>query len=165
MENHLVELCIDSACRSKDSVEKWRRQKRSLERLPSHLADALLRRLHARRLLYPSLLEYVSAFFFFFLVQNPNRECLCCTAESGLRAFWLSFRPLEARSPSSRWETSILDRNAWILYGFWFDLVSGVINLPFFASNWILSPLSLSLWCLCGGHPVAWYIVVELWLT
>ncbi|XP_022942088.1 F-box/LRR-repeat protein 14 isoform X1 [Cucurbita moschata] len=59
MENQLVELCLNSACESKDSVEKWRRQKRSLERLPSHLADALLRRLHARRLLYPSLLEVV----------------------------------------------------------------------------------------------------------
>lgn len=64
MENQLVELCLNSACESKDSVEKWRRQKRSLERLPSHLADALLRRLHARRLLYPSLLEYFSIPFF-----------------------------------------------------------------------------------------------------
>ncbi|KAB1209884.1 F-box/LRR-repeat protein 16 [Morella rubra] len=57
MESGLVGLCIEAACQSKESVEKWRRQRRSLERLPSHLADALLRRLLCRRLLYPSLLD------------------------------------------------------------------------------------------------------------
>ncbi|XP_059442612.1 receptor-like protein 15 isoform X2 [Corylus avellana] len=57
MDRGLVGLCIEAACRSSESVEKWRRQRRSLERLPSQLADALLRRLLARRLLFPSLLE------------------------------------------------------------------------------------------------------------
>ncbi|KAI4315524.1 hypothetical protein L6164_028322 [Bauhinia variegata] len=53
----LVRLCIEVACESGENVEIWRRQKRSLERLPSPLADALIRRLLSRRLLYPSLLE------------------------------------------------------------------------------------------------------------
>ncbi|KAK4262882.1 hypothetical protein QN277_028381 [Acacia crassicarpa] len=59
MSNHmdLVTLCVETACESRQSVDKWRRQRRSLERLPSPLADALLRRLLSRRLLYPSLLE------------------------------------------------------------------------------------------------------------
>ncbi|KAL5538140.1 hypothetical protein UlMin_044218 [Ulmus minor] len=57
MESQLVRLCLDAACESRDSIQKWRRQKRTLERLPSHLAHALLRRLLSRRLLYPSLLE------------------------------------------------------------------------------------------------------------
>lgn len=52
-----MRLCIESACKSRESVERWRREKRSLERLPSQLADALLRRLLSRRLLFPSLLE------------------------------------------------------------------------------------------------------------
>ncbi|XP_061365183.1 uncharacterized protein LOC133308566 isoform X2 [Gastrolobium bilobum] len=55
--SELVGLCIDAACENKESVEKWRRQKRTLDRLPYHLADALLRRLISRRLLFPSLLE------------------------------------------------------------------------------------------------------------
>jgi len=57
-ESELVGLCIEAACQSRESVQKWRMQRRSLERLPSPVADALLRRLIARRLLYPSLLEY-----------------------------------------------------------------------------------------------------------
>ncbi|XP_062027285.1 receptor-like protein 53 [Rosa rugosa] len=57
METQLVELCLKAACESRDTVEKWRRQRRSLEHLPSQLADALLRRLISRRLLFPSLLE------------------------------------------------------------------------------------------------------------
>ncbi|XP_014510699.1 uncharacterized protein LOC106769551 [Vigna radiata var. radiata] len=56
-ESELVGLCIEAACESRESVEKWRMQRRSLDRLPSPVADALLRRLIARRLLYPSLLE------------------------------------------------------------------------------------------------------------
>lgn len=59
----LTNLCIECASSSKEIVETWRRQKRTLERLPSHLADALFRRLRHRRLLYPSLLESA---------QNPN---------------------------------------------------------------------------------------------
>ncbi|KAL5202041.1 hypothetical protein ABZP36_012993 [Zizania latifolia] len=53
----LVDRCIDAAARGGASVESWRRQRRSLERLPAHLADALLRRLAEERLLFPSLLE------------------------------------------------------------------------------------------------------------
>ncbi|KAK7399111.1 hypothetical protein VNO78_10286 [Psophocarpus tetragonolobus] len=56
-ESELVALCIEAACESRESVEKWRMQRRSLDRMPSPLADALLRCLFARRLLYPSLLE------------------------------------------------------------------------------------------------------------
>ncbi|KAL6864888.1 hypothetical protein ACP4OV_016039 [Aristida adscensionis] len=56
-EARLLDLCIDAAARGAATVEAWRRQRRSLERLPAPLADALLRRLAARRLLFPSLLE------------------------------------------------------------------------------------------------------------
>nr|XP_045090979.1 internalin I isoform X3 [Aegilops tauschii subsp. strangulata] len=56
-EPRLVDRCIDAAARCRASVEAWRRQRRSLERLPGQLADALLSRLAARRLLFPSLLE------------------------------------------------------------------------------------------------------------
>ncbi|KAF7151730.1 hypothetical protein RHSIM_Rhsim02G0242800 [Rhododendron simsii] len=56
-ESHLVRLCIEAASQSRDAVESWRRQRRTLERMPSHLAGALLRRLLRRRLLHPSLLE------------------------------------------------------------------------------------------------------------
>ncbi|KAI3422973.1 uncharacterized protein J3R85_011490 [Psidium guajava] len=57
IESQLLRLCIESACRSAEAVERWRMQRRTLERLPSPLADALLRRLLQRRLLSPSLLE------------------------------------------------------------------------------------------------------------
>ncbi|KAL9330013.1 hypothetical protein ACSQ67_005016 [Phaseolus vulgaris] len=56
-ESELVGLCIEAACESRESVEKWRMQRRSLDRLPSPVADALLRRLISSGLLYPSLLE------------------------------------------------------------------------------------------------------------
>ncbi|GLU05961.1 hypothetical protein SLE2022_230330 [Rubroshorea leprosula] len=56
-ETDLVRLCLEAACKSKESVEKWRWQGRTLERLPSHLAQSLLQRLLHRRLLFPSLLE------------------------------------------------------------------------------------------------------------
>ena len=53
---------IEATCENRESVKKWQRQRRSLERLPSHLADALLHRLIHRRLLFPSLLEYLLFF-------------------------------------------------------------------------------------------------------
>ncbi|CAL4910851.1 unnamed protein product [Urochloa decumbens] len=56
-EVRLVDRCIDAAARDAVTVEAWRRQRRSLERLPAPLADALFRRLAARRVLFPSLLE------------------------------------------------------------------------------------------------------------
>lgn len=63
-ETELVSLCLEAACESEESVGKWRRQRRTLERLPSHLAQSLLQRLLHRRLLFPSLLEYVSLYLF-----------------------------------------------------------------------------------------------------
>ncbi|CAN0908814.1 Internalin I [Linum grandiflorum] len=56
-ESRLVRLCIEAACQSRESIEKWRKQRRTLERMHSVLADALLHRLLQRRLLFPSLLE------------------------------------------------------------------------------------------------------------
>ncbi|XP_031255901.1 LRR receptor-like serine/threonine-protein kinase GSO1 [Pistacia vera] len=56
-QTELVRLCLEAAGESRESIEKWRRQRRSLERLPAHLADSLLRHLIRRRLLFPSLLE------------------------------------------------------------------------------------------------------------
>lgn len=59
MESLLVRMCIEAATESAAAVEKWRRQRRTLERMPSHLAEALLRHLLHRRMLFPYLLEYV----------------------------------------------------------------------------------------------------------
>ncbi|KAK7318110.1 hypothetical protein RJT34_02808 [Clitoria ternatea] len=56
-ESGLVGLCIEAACESRECVEKWRMQRRTLHHLPSQLADSLLHRLITRRLLHPSLLE------------------------------------------------------------------------------------------------------------
>ncbi|KAI0491997.1 hypothetical protein KFK09_026260 [Dendrobium nobile] len=53
----LVDLCIEAATACSESVDIWRRQRRTLERLPFQLADDLFRRLHSRRLLSPSILE------------------------------------------------------------------------------------------------------------
>lgn len=59
MESLLVRKCLEAATESPAAVEKWRRQRRTLERMPSHLAETLLHYLLRRRLLFPSLLEYV----------------------------------------------------------------------------------------------------------
>lgn len=59
IDSRLAKMCIDTATHSSDAVEKWRMQRRSLQRLPSPLASALLHRLLRRRLLFPSLLEFV----------------------------------------------------------------------------------------------------------
>lgn len=72
---------MEAACESRESVEKWRRQKRSLERLPSHLADALLRRLIHRRLLYPSLLE----------VFKLSVEEIDLRGENSVDAEWMAY--------------------------------------------------------------------------
>lgn len=53
----LVQMCIDAACKSKETVEVWRRQKRTLERMPSHLGGLIFNCLLKRRLLAPPLLE------------------------------------------------------------------------------------------------------------
>ncbi|KAK9094169.1 hypothetical protein Scep_025638 [Stephania cephalantha] len=53
----LIGLCIDAATKNSESVEKWRRQRRTLERMPTHLGEVVLQRLLSRKLVYPSLLE------------------------------------------------------------------------------------------------------------
>ncbi|KAL0905996.1 hypothetical protein M5K25_024455 [Dendrobium thyrsiflorum] len=53
----LVDLCIEAATACSENVDIWRRQRRTLERLPFQLANDLFRRLHRRRLLSPSILE------------------------------------------------------------------------------------------------------------
>ncbi|XWS61621.1 hypothetical protein CRYUN_Cryun07bG0142100 [Craigia yunnanensis] len=59
-ESVLVRRYIEAACLIRESVEKWRRQRRTLERLPSYLSQTLLQNLLRRRLLFPSLLERIS---------------------------------------------------------------------------------------------------------
>ncbi|KAH0975001.1 hypothetical protein GBA52_016900 [Prunus armeniaca] len=81
MENQLVELCLQAASVSRDSIEKWRRQRRTLERLPSQLADSLLRRLISRRILFPSLLE----------LFKHNVEELDLRGESSVDAEWIAY--------------------------------------------------------------------------
>ncbi|KAL2342677.1 hypothetical protein Fmac_003962 [Flemingia macrophylla] len=80
-ESELVGLCIEAACESRESVEKWRLQRRSLHRLPSPLADALLRRLISRRLLFPSLLE----------VFKHSVEEVDLRRESSVDAEWMAY--------------------------------------------------------------------------
>ncbi|KAL6549858.1 hypothetical protein OROMI_020346 [Orobanche minor] len=81
MESLLVRMCIEAATESADAVEKWRRQRRTLERMPSHLADALLRSLLGRRLLFPSLLE----------VFKYSLEEVDLQGESCVDAEWLAY--------------------------------------------------------------------------
>ncbi|KFK28939.1 hypothetical protein AALP_AA7G068300 [Arabis alpina] len=80
-ESSLVRLCIEEACKSGDAVERWRLQRRSLERLPPHLADALLRHLLRRRLLFPSLLE----------VFKHSVEKIDLRGESSINAEWMAY--------------------------------------------------------------------------
>ncbi|XP_064968719.1 receptor like protein 28-like isoform X2 [Musa acuminata AAA Group] len=78
----LVGRCIDAATASAESVERWRRQRRTLDRLPSYLADALLRRIIQRRiLLYPSWLE---------IFQNSAEE-IDLKGESSVDVEWLAY--------------------------------------------------------------------------
>ena len=65
---------IKAMYENQESVEKWRRQRRSLERLPSHLTDALLHRLIHCHLLFPSLLEYLLFFQNFELFEFSLNE-------------------------------------------------------------------------------------------
>ncbi|XP_065012380.1 receptor like protein 28-like isoform X4 [Musa acuminata AAA Group] len=78
----LVGRCIDAATASAESVERWRRQRRTLDLLPSYLADALLRRIIQRRiLLYPSWLE---------IFQNSAEE-IDLKGESSVDVEWLAY--------------------------------------------------------------------------
>ncbi|XP_076947319.1 uncharacterized protein LOC143619225 [Bidens hawaiensis] len=81
LESQLVRLCIESATQSADAVEKWRRQRRTLERLPSQLAEPLLHRLLRRCLLYPSLLE-----LFKYSVEKIDLR-----GESSVDAEWMAY--------------------------------------------------------------------------
>ncbi|KDP25302.1 hypothetical protein JCGZ_20458 [Jatropha curcas] len=80
-ESRLVRMCIEAACDSRESVEKWRRQRRSLERIPSPLADALLGRLIHRRILFPSLLE----------LFKQSVEVVDLRGESAVDAEWMAY--------------------------------------------------------------------------
>ncbi|OIT00970.1 PREDICTED: uncharacterized protein LOC109229351 isoform X3 [Nicotiana attenuata] len=81
MEIQLVEMCMESATQSRDAVEAWRRQRRTLESMPSHLAEALIHRLLRRRLLFPSLLEV-----FKFCVEEIDLR-----GESCVDAEWMAY--------------------------------------------------------------------------
>ncbi|KAL0393670.1 UNVERIFIED_CONTAM: hypothetical protein Slati_4333200 [Sesamum latifolium] len=81
MESLLARMCIEAATESAAAVEKWRRQRRTLERMPSHLAEALLRHLLRRRLLFPSLLE----------VFKYSVEEIDLRGESCVDAEWMAY--------------------------------------------------------------------------
>ncbi|KAI3468614.1 hypothetical protein Pfo_025277 [Paulownia fortunei] len=81
MESLLVRMCIEAATESAAAVEKWRRQRRTLERMPSHLAEALLRHLLRRRQLFPSLLE----------VFKYSVEEIDLRGESCVDAEWMAY--------------------------------------------------------------------------
>ncbi|XVF53063.1 hypothetical protein PTKIN_Ptkin05aG0069400 [Pterospermum kingtungense] len=80
-ESELVRRCIESATGSRESVEKWRRQRRTLERLPSHLSQSLLQSLRRRRLLFPSLLE----------VFKYSMEEIDLRGENSVDAEWMAY--------------------------------------------------------------------------
>ncbi|PSS04242.1 Toll-like receptor 13 [Actinidia chinensis var. chinensis] len=80
-DSRLVCLCIEAASQSGAAVESWRRQRRTLERMPSHLTGALLHGLLRRRLLYPSLLE----------VFKYTAEEVDLRGESTVDAEWLAY--------------------------------------------------------------------------
>ncbi|MCD7459453.1 hypothetical protein HAX54_040925 [Datura stramonium] len=81
MESQLIEMCMESATQSRDAVEAWRRQRRTMAIMPSHLAEALFRRLLRRRLLFPSLLEV-----FKFCVEGIDLR-----GESYVDAEWMTY--------------------------------------------------------------------------
>jgi len=55
----LLELCVSSACRDKSSVKTWRQKRRTLEMLPSELAQQLFHSLLRAHFLSAPLVEYV----------------------------------------------------------------------------------------------------------
>ncbi|XP_021757655.1 F-box/LRR-repeat protein 13-like [Chenopodium quinoa] len=81
IDSRLARMCIDAATDSRYAVDKWRLQRRSLERLPSPLASALLHRLLHRRLLFPSLLEV-----FKFSVEEVD-----LSGENSVDAEWMAY--------------------------------------------------------------------------
>nr|GME06784.1 toll-like receptor 13 [Ipomoea batatas] len=81
IDSQLVRMCIEAATESRDAIEAWRRQRRTLERLPSQLADVLFHRLLRRRLLFPSLLEV-----FKHSVEEVNLK-----GENSVDAEWMAY--------------------------------------------------------------------------
>ncbi|XP_031095224.1 uncharacterized protein LOC115999516 [Ipomoea triloba] len=81
IDSRLVRMCIEAANESRDAIEAWRRQRRTLERLPSQLADVLFHRLLRRRLLFPSLLEV-----FKHCVEEVNLK-----GENSVDAKWMAY--------------------------------------------------------------------------
>ncbi|KAJ4849498.1 hypothetical protein Tsubulata_005810 [Turnera subulata] len=79
--SRLVRLCLEAACESLESVERWRMQRRTLESMPAPLADALLRKLLLRRLLFPSLLE----------VFKHSVEVIDLKGENSVDAEWMAY--------------------------------------------------------------------------
>lgn len=81
VDSLLIRLCIKAACESSVSVERWRRQRRTLERLPSPIAEVLLHHLLHRRLLYPSLLE----------IFKYSIEDIDLSGEHSVDAEWMAY--------------------------------------------------------------------------
>lgn len=164
-ESELAGFCIEAACESRESVDKWRMQSRSLDRLPSHLADSLLRRLIARRLLYPSLLELVLSsspciwftlilivfFFCFFYVRvrvfKHSAEEVDVRGDNSVDAEWMAYlgayRHLRYLNLSDchRVSTSAL----WPITGI---IIVSIFILHLFLL--LLYPISLIAWRLIG---------------
>ncbi|KAJ3694612.1 hypothetical protein LUZ60_010092 [Juncus effusus] len=109
MAGDLVDQCIQAAAGSAESVETWRRQRRTIQRLPSHLADLLLRRLISRKLVFPSLLE----------VFQHNVEHIDLSGDTSVGAEWLAyigaFRELLSLNLSNC--RNVTDSSIWPLSG------------------------------------------------
>ncbi|XP_057520546.1 uncharacterized protein LOC130800857 isoform X1 [Amaranthus tricolor] len=81
IDSRLARMCIEVATENFDSIQKWRMQRRSLQRLPSPLASALLHRLLLRRLLFPSLLE----------VFKYSVEDIDLSGENSVDSEWMAY--------------------------------------------------------------------------
>ncbi|KAJ7296604.1 hypothetical protein O6H91_Y112600 [Diphasiastrum complanatum] len=77
----LVNMCLKVACQSKQNVNAWRRQRRTLERMPAHLAEPLLHQLYHNHLLSAPLLE---------LFQQSVEE-VNLSGDPGVDAEWLAY--------------------------------------------------------------------------
>ncbi|RZC91370.1 hypothetical protein C5167_027432 [Papaver somniferum] len=75
-KNDLVWLCLEAATESKESIETWRRQRRTLESMPNQLSQSLLHRLLQRKLLNPSLLEVFQYSVEEIDLKNENVDAL-----------------------------------------------------------------------------------------
>ncbi|ERN12106.1 uncharacterized protein LOC18440312 isoform X1 [Amborella trichopoda] len=80
-EGLLTVMCVDAACKNPQAIEIWRRQRRTLESMPSQLAGGLLRLLIQRHLITPSLLE----------VFKTCIEEVDLMGESSVDAEWMAY--------------------------------------------------------------------------